>query len=141
MKKETQKIEKKKKKIRIKTKDFLRPFPREEYFSVKELYTMLEDKFKGEEHKSIEKSLKEHGYAPEKEEFDYIKIKAYFDMGYKIVDGRKRIAVLGKNKNNNTKLKVINTIPLYKKDTNINIRNFNKSFDEFRKKNNTEISK
>ena len=92
-----EKEQKKKKKVRIKTKEFLKPYPRLEYISIRKLYLMLEDKFKEKEYKEIKSSLKKHGYAPEKEEFDYIKIKAYFDMGYKIVDGRKRIAVLGKN--------------------------------------------
>ena len=63
-------------------------------------------------------------------------------MGYKIVDGRKRISVLGKDINNNTKLKIINTIPLYKKVSRANIKNYNKILNEFRQKdNNTKDSK
>ena len=137
-----EKEQKKKKKVRIKTKEFLKPYPRLEYISIRKLYLMLEDKFKEKEYKEIKSSLKKHGYAPEKEEFDYIKIKKYFDLGYKIVDGRKRISVLGKDINNNTKLKIINTIPLYKKVSRANIKNYNKILNEFRQKdNNTEDSK
>ena len=41
-----EKEQKKKKKVRIKTKEFLKPYPRLEYISIRKLYLMLEDKFK-----------------------------------------------------------------------------------------------
>jgi hypothetical protein len=141
---EKQKKEKKeKKKIRIRTKDFLKPHPRLEYRTIKELYSGVSDKIKLkiDDYNEVSENLKKYGYAPKKEEFNYIKIQRLFDFGERVIDGKKRVTILGKEeKNNKKKIQVFVLSPVVGKMSALHIKNLHKLEqklnNEFRQKNN-----
>jgi hypothetical protein len=143
MEQKTEKIKKKKEKIRIRTIHSKGPLPGLRDISINKLVDLLSDQIKNDADKyvKISKSLEKHGYDPENK--GYIRIREYFDRGLVIVDGRKRVAILGKNNKSRKKIKVMQLLPIIKRmrNSHIKTKNMNKIVNEIRQKINTKDSK
>ena len=139
MEEEKKKI--KKKKIRVRTKFSKNFLPAIISMSIDDLYSLLPKKVieNKDNYKDVIESLKENGYDVNK---GYVKVAEYFDKGLKVLDGKKRVAIL-KDLKLKKRINVIKTHAVKKvmKNVEMKTKNMKRIINEHRQKsNNTKNS-